>query len=70
MFCKFGSLADRRPGRRHRLIQLSMNAPIGRNLMRQSVGVDTFQFLQLAIVNNQARQFMSQRQLFQHRFTG
>jgi hypothetical protein len=47
-----------------------MNAPIRRDLMRQSVGVDTFQFLQLAILNNQARQFMSQRQLFKHGFTG
>jgi hypothetical protein len=47
-----------------------VNPAVGGNLMRQGVGVNALQFLQLTIFDYQSRQFMGQRQFFQHRLAG
>src|SRR5882757_347163 len=47
-----------------------MNSAIGRNLMWQSVRVDTLQFVQLAILDDQLRQLISLCQLLEHGLAG
>ena len=47
-----------------------MNASVGGDLMRKRVRVDTLQFFEFAIFNNQTGQFVGLGQLFEHRFAG
>src|SRR5882724_5749097 len=50
----------------NRLIEQTMNSPVSRNLMRQRVGVNALEFIQLAVVNNQPRQLKRLSQFFEH----
>src|SRR5688572_3548140 len=55
------------PCRRDRLIELTVNASISRDLMRQRVSVHTLQLVELAILDDQTRQLKLLGQLFEHR---
>ena len=54
---------------RHSLIELAVNPAVSSDLMRQRISVDTLQFVEFAIVDDQPRQLMLLRQLFKHGFT-
>ena len=52
----------------NRLVELAMNASVSRDLLRQRVRVDTLQFIELAILDDQTRQLKLLGQLFEHGF--
>src|SRR6185369_6392187 len=60
-------IARRQPScRGYWLIELAVNSAVGRDLLRQSVGVNALQLVELAVVDDQARQLKLLRQFFKH----
>src|SRR5258708_11838543 len=49
---------------------MAMYPPVRGNLMRQGVCVNSFQFIELAVFDDQPRQLERLGQFFQHRFAG